>query len=100
MEDKRENFRIWRLHENQFQVRDAGYPDLKMVYEMIIELAKDLKADISKDVKSSEAEFLNDFHNGYFHLIIAEKKNDNPIKEDMKDEDTKDGCKLNDNTTY
>ena len=69
MTDKGEKPRIWGVYEKEFQVRDARYSDLKSVYQMIIELAVDLKADVSEDVKSTETQFLNDFEKESVHIF-------------------------------
>ena len=89
MEDKKEKCRIWGAYKNMFQVRSAQYSDLKGVYQMIIELAEDLKANVSEDVKSSEDQFLSDFQNEYFHLIVVEKLNHDMLIEEA-DVDDKD----------
>ena len=84
MANKSGKCRIWGVYENEFEVRDGISSDLKTVYSMIIELAEDLKADVSEDVSSSEAQFISDFQNGYFHLIVAKKKTNPPTKEHDK----------------
>ena len=89
MEDKKEKCRIWGAYKNMFQVRSAQYSDLKGVYKMIIELAEDLKANVSEDVKSSEDQFLSDFQNEYFNLIVVEKLNHDMLIEEA-DADDKD----------
>lgn len=83
MTDKLEKPRIHGVYENKFQVRDARYSDLKTVYQMIIELAVDLKADVSEDVELTEKQFVGDFQKGYFHLIVVESKTEHPVEEDV-----------------
>ena len=94
MEHAVEQSRIWGVYENTFQVRDAQYSDLKIVYSMIMELAEDLKADISEDVKLTEDQFLSDFREGNFQLIVAEKEILKLGKELNDDEITNPGLKL------
>ena len=94
MEHAVEQSRIWGVYENTFQVRDAQYSDLKIVYSMIMELAEDLKADISEDVKLTEDQFLSDFREGHFQLIVAEKEILKLGKELNDDEITNPGLKL------
>ena len=71
--DKRTNH-IYGSYLNKFEVRDANNRDLKEVYAMVIELAEDLKAKKSESINVSEDLFCRDFQNGYFHLLIVEKK--------------------------
>ena len=65
---------IWGTCRNEFDVRNACSSDLKTVFSMIIELAADLKADVIEDVSLSEDQFVSDYQNGYFRLIVIEKK--------------------------
>ena len=65
---------IWGTCRNEFDVRNACSSDLKTVFPMIIELAADLKADVIEDVSLSEDQFVSDYQNGYFRLIVIEKK--------------------------
>ena len=75
MENVLNQCKILGVHDNKFQVRNAQISDLKTVYSMIVELAEDLKADVSKDVILTEDQFMHGFQEGYFQVVVVEKKN-------------------------
>ena len=96
MASKQGKCRIWGTCRNEFDVRNACSSDLKTVFSMIIELAADLKADVIEDVSLSEDQFVSDYENGYFRLIVIEKKN---IMYERNDNNQKDITEKTSNTT-